>query len=203
MKIYTKSGDKGITSLYDGNRISKTELIFDILGEFDELSSRIGVFFCFVKKATLKVDNTENYMSILLENINYLRKIQINIQDINSIIATVEKNKFVPTFTQEKVNEIEQLIDNIEKINDKLTVFILPGENMCDAHGHLCRTQVRKVERFLWELHNADFLIKGQKNDIDLSLISVSDIILSYMNRLSDYFFVFCRFLVKTCDDNI
>ena len=184
MKIYTRSGDEGISSLYDGSRISKSEIFFDVLGELDELSSRIGLL-----SSLLSSDDT------LFE---FLRIIQGKIQDINTIIATIKTKKDLPKITDFDILVIEQQIDNLEKNNEPLTKFILPGVTHLDSQSHLCRTQARKVERYLWKLHNSKDNIIKTNGVIELKDIVIDNTITSYVNRLSDLFFVLARFLCKS-----
>jgi cob(I)alamin adenosyltransferase len=168
MKIYTKTGDKGQTSFYDGSRALKSTINFEVVGEVDELSSRVGLVCALIDK---------EYFSV------QLRKIQATLQGINSHIATVDKTKYtLPTIEASLVTDLEIAIDAMEKVNPKLTKFILPGVTQTDAHAHLCRTQTRKVERMIIGL------CSEQPN-------AVPEIVMQYINRLSDFFFVFARWL--------
>lgn len=173
MKIYTKTGDLGITSLYDGSRIEKTNIIFDVLGYNDELSSHIGILIAQLNKIV--------YNSPL---ISQLRNIQATLQYINSIIATpdINKQKKLKHIDDKDVLEIENWIDYMEKCNPKLTSFILPGVTIEDAQAHICRTSCRKSEREM---------IRYSK----IEKIEISPYILVYMNRLSDYFFSLARYI--------
>lgn len=167
MKIYTKSGDKGITSLYNGLRIGKNELIFDVLGELDELRSRIGMLCIFIQQK---------------EIVLFLHKIQGKIKDINSVVSSNNLYEIV----DEDINQLEILIDELEKYNGPLNTNILPGVGEADTQSHLCRTQTRKVERFLCKF----------KNDNSPN-INFHANITSYINRLGDFFFVLARWLCK------
>lgn len=189
MKVYTKTGDKGTTSLYDGNRIGKEEIMFEVLGESDELTSRIGLFYSSLK--TIK--QTSDFLN---ENILYLKQVQAILQDMNSHIATIDKKKKLPEIDNSLVTQLESMIDRIDAHNEPLTNFILPGETVHDSFGHMCRVQTRKLERILWKYERADWNIDGKKS-IDLSQVHVPEIFFTYINRLSDYFFVLCRFICK------
>jgi cob(I)alamin adenosyltransferase len=79
---------------------------------------------------------------------------------------------------------------------DKLREFILPGTGLCDAAAHLCRTQCRKAERFLWYLDISDEKI----GNLDLGRVKIDEKIMCWINRLSDYFFTLGRFLVELND---
>jgi cob(I)alamin adenosyltransferase len=123
-----------------------------------------------------------NSFKMCLESkVEVLRYIQGNIQDINSILATPDKtSKNVPCFHDVHTVFLEREIDAMERVNPKLTKFILQGITPLDAQSHMCRIQARKVERMLWKLN--------KDTDIDIN-------ILKYMNRLSDFFFVFSRWV--------
>lgn len=165
MKIYTKTGDAGNTSLYDGSRAPKFSVVFQVLGEIDELNSRIGL------------------LCTHMTDTDMLRKIQRTLQDFNSHIATIDKtNKKLPDLAESLVLELENMIDEMEKVCPKLTKFILPGVTTPDALSHLCRTQARKAERYIVDMYYSH-------------KVDIPDIIMKYMNRLSDFFFVFSRWI--------
>ena len=165
MKIYTTTGDSGQTSFFDGKRAPKYSTAFQVLGEVDELSARIGL------------------LCTHLEDTTMMRKIQRILQDFNSHIATLDKtNRKLPILPDSLVSELEETIDEMEKSNPKLTKFILPGVTIADSVAHLCRTQTRKTERYLIEYRMTESA-------------ELPEIIFKYMNRLSDFFFVFARWI--------
>ena len=184
-KIYTKTGDKGFTSLYDGDRVHKQSLLINLLGEHDELSSRIGV-------VCSMLDSTK-YNHI----ISYLRNIQRTLHDFNTHIATQElSGKTVPQFEQKIVLEMENFIDRLESEVPVLKEFILPGVTQIDSHIHLCRTQSRKVERMMHTYNQArsdSWACVGKKDKYNPR--KVTPVMLQYMNRLSDFFFVLARWM--------
>lgn len=190
MKIYTKTGDSGQTSLYDGSRCSKADDIFMSLGEIDELSSRIGML-CSMLKNILGKYSVSNILRNLMVGNNtvfechtiLLRNIQRHLQDFNSHIATLNKeNKKLPALENEWILDLEICIDDMEKDLPKLTKFILPGVTEIDSQSHLCRTQTRKAERMI--------ILLSEKYPEHIP-IEIS----KYMNRLSDYFFVLSRWI--------
>lgn len=201
MKIYTKTGDAGTSSLYDGGRVMKNCIFFNVLGELDELSSRIGMLCALIPDTKEYYLHLDEQMRLFFREQKFMRKIQSNIQDINTIIATVDPVKSaLYQITSEDVKDLERWIDHMETFNTKLTQFVLPGSTMVDAQAQLCRTQTRKVERYLWELHNStEVLQKGVKQPvsetIDLSKIRLDNMLFAYINRLSDFFFVMARYL--------
>jgi cob(I)alamin adenosyltransferase len=165
MKIYTTTGDAGQTSFFDGSRAPKFSMAFQVLGEVDELSARIGL------------------LCTHLQDTIMMRKIQRTLQDFNSHIATLDKtNRKLPILSDSLVSELEETIDEMEKFNPKLTKFILPGVTTADAVAHLCRTQTRKAERYLIEYRMTE-------------LAELPEVMFKYMNRLSDFFFVFARWI--------
>lgn len=202
-KLYTKTGDSGKTSLYDGSRIEKDSIIFDVLGNIDELSSHIGLLCAQISSRAMNKptqkhssDLDESYKKTLdmyntdIENIKTLqyplREIQAKLLNIGSNIAVInpKKKERVPRITEGDVKTLESLIDKCESVNGKLTEFLLPGYEMADAQCHVCRSVSRRTERSLWML---------SKSEIDGKLITIDINIFKYMNRLSDFFFAFAR----------
>ncbi len=199
MKVYTKTGDKGETSLYDGNRAPKYAIIFEVLGEMDELSSRIGML-C----AMLNEDN--GGIPLVIQT---LRSIQRELQDYNSHIATLDRQgRQLPELDAKMVEELENHIDHMENGQafqgltitiPKLTKFILSGVTPVDGQAHMCRTQARKAERVLAALHSSKEILtvtkRGERAHVELKNFVIPEVMLQYMNRLSDYFFVLARWL--------
>jgi cob(I)alamin adenosyltransferase len=179
IKLYTKTGDKGLSSLYDGSRVPKFNIIFNILGDLDELNSHIGLLCSY-------------------EENNKLRKIQLLLTNIASIIATPKNNKILPKeITNQEIKELEKNIDFYEEQNTPLKEFVLPGINLPNAQSHICRSTTRRVERKLWEF--CTFLENDNvKEQLKSRLATIKyPNILIYINRLSDFFFSYARFLGK------
>ena len=151
-KIYTKKGDKGMTSNFKGEKFSKSDTEFNLLGNLDELNAAIGI--CDFK----------NYHIHQLE-------IQHNLFDIGAHITTRGTYPF-----EKDTLKLESEIDVIQKDLPKLRNFILPNNNI-----HLARTICRRAERSAVK-YGAD------------------EIILKYMNRLSDYLFVVARYVSHESD---
>lgn len=189
MKIYTKTGDKGKTSLYDGSRHSKFDEVFDVLGDIDELSSHIGLLYTQLYSSVN--DEPTSHPGLLYtqyepdnRNINtdFLRIIQCRLQTINSLIATPESKKAskLTQITEEDVKYLENQIDLYSNSTPPLKVFILPGVTVCDSQAHVCRSVCRRAERRFIRLHPEEetFVLVKQ-----------------YLNRLSDLFFAYARFV--------
>ena len=180
-KVYTKTGDKGETSLAGGHRISKDHPRVNAYGTIDELNSLAGIVRCFnlQKPASVRRDKFETI----------LQTIQQRLFDIGSILATdPESNrKNLPALTEQNVVWLEQVIDAMNDELSPLTSFVLPGGSPVNAFLHQCRTVCRRAEREIVRL--------GREEKIDSNL-------LAYVNRLSDTLFVFSRWTASTMNEN-
>ena len=168
-KLYTKTGDKGTTSLYDMRRVGKHECIFEVLGDLDELSAHIGMVLSFKNDFYHKV----------------LRNLQSKLLDIGSDIATVKNRNKVVEITESDVKQIENYIDDLQSQAPPLREFILPGFQPVDAQIHICRAVSRRLERHLWLMKKTDEE-HPTKNETYI-----------YINRLSDFFFALARAFTK------
>ncbi|MDF2949582.1 MAG: uncharacterized protein K0R07_1619 [Sedimentibacter sp.] len=165
MKIYTKTGDKGQTSLYDGTRIDKDSLRVESYGTVDELNSSLGFAIKFVEDEGIK------------ESLN---KIQMRLFFVAGELATIEEGKYKYIVNEEDILALEKIIDDyIPKISggDK---FIVPGSSKAAAALHISRTICRRAERRIITLKRHE---------------EVSDILLKFVNRLSDVLYTYARFL--------
>lgn len=173
-KLYTKTGDKGITSLYDRRRVSKSNFIIDFLGDLDELSAHVGLLCVAVGDESCNKN---------------LRRIQSKLLDIGSSIATTKKEKRTTDIDAEEVKRIEGWIDDCQQetkdLRKELREFVLPGVTVADAQAHVCRAVARRAERKLCKINEDEQLNQNGPY--------VNSNILQYMNRLSDYFFALSR----------
>jgi cob(I)alamin adenosyltransferase len=171
--LYTKKGDKGTTSLYDMRNVDKTDDILTFLGSMDELSCHIGL---------LRVQK-----NLELSDTLFLRKIQANILNINSDVATCSESnrKRLVCITEEDVKALEEHTDYFNSKCGKLTEFILPGINTEESLCHIARAVSRRCEQNLWRV----------KDRIKTDVYTFQ-----YMNRLSSFFFGYARFLAKGTD---
>jgi cob(I)alamin adenosyltransferase len=172
MKIYTKTGDKGETSLFTGQRVLKTDPFIEALGSVDECNSALGTALASLPQAS----NMEEIR-------NQLVTIQHALFDVGAALATprtragntkLEKTRF----DEEEIEQLEKWIDKMEAALPPLNAFILPGGHPAGAALHLARSICRRAERRVIPL-NAD----------------VSDTVLIYLNRLSDYLFSVSRYV--------
>jgi cob(I)alamin adenosyltransferase len=166
MKIYTKTGDKGKTSLFGGKRVSKTDLRVQSYGTIDELNSFVGLLITSV--------DDKNSLEIL-------NKVQHTLFVIGGQLATETTATFkLPEINESDITILEQSIDAMEASLKPLTHFILPTGSVAIANANICRTVCRRAERLVVG-------IKEKNLQHDLSI--------KYLNRLSDYFFVLGRYL--------
>src|SRR5690348_989404 len=169
MPIYTRTGDKGKTSLFDGTRVLKSHRRVDTYGTIDELNSMIGAALAFL-------GNRERGAGINKVR-SELEKIQHDLLDIGSALATPHP---MPVEGLEKrPKEFEKMIDDLTKKMPELKNFILPGGGKAGSLLHVCRTIARRAERQLVGLM--------QKEELDQTIVM-------YLNRLSDLFFTLARY---------
>lgn len=171
--VYTRTGDEGKTSLVGGQRVAKSEDKIEVYGVADELNSFIGL--------ALSLDDQK----LEKEEEELLKKIQNNLFNLGSILATVpeERSKFnLPSVDLEIVKKLEISMDKMDSELPKLKNFILPGGNIEASTFHVCRTVCRRLERLMARLKERDSL----EVPVDC---------LTFVNRLSDYFFVLSRSL--------
>ena len=176
MKIYTKTGDKGKTSLIGGKRVSKSDLRIEAYGTIDELNSYIG----FLRD-----------QSIDLETKTTLLTIQNKLFSIGTLLAIDPENEKFKSkdnpyatlnITNDEIIILENEMDNFNKKLPDLAHFILPGGHPIVSICHICRTICRRAERICVSLNEES---------------AISEHLIIYLNRLSDYFFVLARKLTQ------
>lgn len=166
MKIYTKTGDKGTTSLADGSRVSKSDSLLQAYGTVDELNSFLGLL-------------------ISEENAPFLTETQNFLFLVGGMLATPADKwelyyKDAPL--AEFVQRTEEEIDKLQAELPPMRGFILPQGNRAIAYSHICRTVCRRAERLVVVLCDRDERYREVQK---------------VLNRLSDFFFIFARFLHK------
>lgn len=184
MKIYTRTGDKGETSLFGGKRVSKSDLRVEAYGTVDELNAVIGVVSAARQKSPLR-QGFAGRAKIK----NELRKIQSDLFEVAAVLATPKDtqvvkgqkiHKTLPQYLKRRVGEMEQAIDTLTEKLPPLQAFILPGGGRGGALLHQARTVCRRAERRIVSL--------ARKEHIPPEVIT-------YMNRLSDFLFTLARFV--------
>ncbi len=165
-KVYTKTGDKGQTSLIGGTRVSKSDIRIEAYGTVDELNSFIGLL-------RDHISQHEQHQTLI--------KIQTELFVVGALLAEdKEKNKMkLPELKAEAAAFLEKEIDRMDEQLPPMKHFVLPGGHPAVSVAHVCRTVCRRAERRVIELSST--------YQCDLEHI------IKYLNRLSDYFFVLSR----------
>ncbi|MEO2076897.1 MAG: cob(I)yrinic acid a,c-diamide adenosyltransferase [Bacillus sp. (in: firmicutes)] len=169
MKIYTKTGDKGTTSLIYGQRVSKNDVRVEAYGTCDEANSMIGLALSHLRN--------ENFQEKeIIENVYH--KIQTNLFHVGAELATPKGKEVKWSLASSDIEEMEKQIDDWNAMLSELTNFILPGGHPAAAAFHVARTIARRAERCAVSL--------GE---------DVNPLVLSYLNRLSDFLFITARYV--------
>lgn len=165
-KVYTRTGDKGMTSLVGGKRIEKSSVRLEAYGTVDELSSHLGLL------AAMLDDEEDRQMICRVQNCLF---------NVGTHLATDQSDTPLPASAQLPEGEvayIEKQIDIINALLPEPQGFILPGGSMAAAQAHVCRAVCRRAERCIAAL--AETAVVGEE-------------IQQYVNRLSDYLFVWAK----------
>ncbi len=164
MKVYTKTGDKGKTSLLGGKRIAKDDMQIEAYGTVDELNSHVGNIINYT-------DNKE-----IKEQIIHIQRILFNIGA--KLASDTENKKINIEFNEEEITLLEKQMDKWEKELPPLKGFILPSGSSSISASHIARTVCRRAERRIVSVNQ-------KKDEYDTTI--------RYINRLSDYLFVLSR----------
>ncbi|MBK8848382.1 MAG: cob(I)yrinic acid a,c-diamide adenosyltransferase [Bacteroidetes bacterium] len=174
MKIYTKTGDKGQTSLIGGTRVPKHHLRIEAYGTTDELNSYIGLCKNFV-------DNDAQVI---------LHQVQEHLFTIGALLAAdPEKSRMtLPALAIEDIAMLEKAIDTMNEQLPEMRSFVLPGGNVAVAHVHVARCICRRAERCITAIDE---------------IAPIDNLIVQFVNRLSDYLFVLSRYtaLLANCPE--
>lgn len=166
MKIYTKTGDKGQTSLFGGKRVAKDHPRIEAYGTVDELNSWVGLI---------------RFRKISPRYQEVLGEVQDRLFTLGSLLATDPEKAHklkVPTLTEEDIILLEKEIDQMNSKIPELRAFVLPGGNDEVGYCHIARCVCRRAERLTVNLSENE---------------PVDEILIKYLNRLSDYLFVLSR----------
>ena len=169
LKIYTKTGDKGKTSLLGGTKVPKSHIRIESYGTVDELNSFIGLLNDHITNAHSKI---------------MLKEIQDRLFTIGSSLACDPEKETAMKIPDLKEDDIKLLEKKIDKMNESLPPmksFILPGGHVAVSTAHICRCVCRRAERIC---------VSMQENKL-----FVEPLVIKYLNRLSDYLFVLARFI--------
>lgn len=172
MKIYTKTGDKGTTSLIGGTKVPKSHLRIEAYGTVDELNSWVGLI---------------NDQIKIKQEKKTLEEIQDRLFTIGSSLACDPKKEpklKIPDLVEQDIIFLEKEIDKMNKKLPVMKTFIIPGGHPVVSSIHIARCVCRRAERLIVALEQ--------------SKMFVDPLVIKYLNRLSDYLFVLARFIGKS-----
>lgn len=178
MKIYTKTGDKGSTSLVGGDRAEKYDLRVWAYGTIDEATSSIGVARVYIKEKEIS---------------EKLLKIQKTLFEVGAELASVGTDYYKERIKNEDITFLEKTIDKLDGLKPSFNGFIVPGGTVQSAHLDVARTDVRRAERYISELKNH---------------YEISSNLMKYINRLSDGLYAISRYfdykdIIEKAEENV
>ncbi len=181
-RIYTRTGDKGLTALVGGRRVPKESGRLEAYGTIDELNSIVGIVRTYVPDYRQKFGADFEWYSEML------RRIQNELFDVGSELATPDDAVYegMHRMGEGEVKQLEQEMDRMQKVLQPLNSFTLPGGGVLNAFLHQARTVCRRAERVCWVLRREEPL---------------NDRLMAYVNRLSDHLFVQSRWVAKRLDE--
>lgn len=189
-KIYTRTGDDGTTGMADGSRISKSEHIFEVMGDIDELNSHIGMVRAFLTdhKATTMLDSPTSQGSQIASN-DKLKKslsiIQHLLFNLGGELAMLGSDCDYQGVEDKHISWLEKQIDEMNTQLTPLKDFILPAGTSLMCQLHIARSVCRRAERHAIRLNTEDSSYQNQLNKTAIQ----------FLNRLSDWLFVTARFV--------
>ncbi|MFP4474119.1 MAG: cob(I)yrinic acid a,c-diamide adenosyltransferase [Desulfatibacillaceae bacterium] len=177
MKVYTKTGDKGATSLFSGKRVSKDDDRVDAYGTVDELSSHLGLL-------AAKLPGDAAFL------VGEIRAIQADLLAAGAVLATEPGSEAAQRLSgagPERVEALEAAMDRMDDVLSPIRGFILPGGHEASGHAHVARTVCRRAERLVVRVAQQAEVPEGKVGEV-----------IRYLNRLSDYLFVAARYVNRT-----
>lgn len=169
MKIYTKAGDQGKTSLIGGTRVPKSHIRIESYGTVDELNSFIGLLSDLVDDATIKID---------------LKEIQDRLFTVGSSLACDPEKESalrIPDLKEEDILGLETSMDKMNEVLAPMKSFIIPGGHQAISTAHIARCVCRRAERWCVNMQEEDLFVET--------------LVIKYLNRLSDYLFTLARYI--------
>ncbi len=170
-KVYTKTGDKGMTSLVSGEKVSKTDIRVEAYGCVDELNAYIGL----LREGLV----TEGRLAGAVE---YLGQVQQELFDIGCELASRSTELRIEGIQESHIQRLESEMDLWSKDLSPLSRFVLPGGHLVNACAHVARTVCRRAERQILHVQAQGETIRSE--------------VVRYMNRLSDWLFVLSRWII-------
>lgn len=169
MKIYTKAGDQGKTSLIGGTRVPKSHIRIESYGTVDELNSFIGLLSDLVEDTKIKTD---------------LKEIQDRLFTVGSSLACDPEKESalkIPDLKEEDITGLELAMDKMNEVLSPMKSFIIPGGHQAISTAHIARCVCRRAERICVNLQEEDLFVET--------------LVIKYLNRLSDYLFTLARYI--------
>jgi cob(I)alamin adenosyltransferase len=169
MKIYTKAGDQGKTSLIGGTRVPKSHIRIESYGTVDELNSFIGLLNDLVDDAKIKTD---------------LKEIQDRLFTVGSSLACDPEKESalrIPDLKEEDISGLELAMDQMNEVLAPMKSFIIPGGHQAISTAHIARCVCRRAERWCVNMQEEDLFVET--------------LVIKYLNRLSDYLFTLARYI--------
>ena len=176
-KIYTKTGDKGKTSLIGGTKVPKSHIRIESYGTVDELNSYIGL----LNDHITLIDRAGNPLGPVSI---FLKEVQDRLFTVGSSLACdpeKEPKLKIPDLKKEDIDRMEKEIDRMDAVLPPLKSFVLPGGHVAVSTAHIARCVCRRTERLCVQMQEEDLFI--------------DPIVLQYLNRLSDYLFMLARYI--------
>ncbi|MCB0483942.1 MAG: cob(I)yrinic acid a,c-diamide adenosyltransferase [Flavobacteriales bacterium] len=174
MKVYTKTGDKGETSLFGGKRVKKYHHRIEAYGTVDELNSWVGLLRDMISDKEVR---------------QLLLKVQDRLFTLGAHLASEKPSTFLPELSQEDITVLEKAMDAYDSELPPMRHFVLPGGHPIVSNVHIARCVCRRAERLVVQVGDE---------------ISINPLIIQYLNRLSDYLFMLSRYmgLRLDCEEN-
>ncbi len=169
MKIYTKAGDQGKTSLIGGTRVPKSHIRIETYGTVDELNSFIGLLSDLVDDVKIKTD---------------LKEIQDRLFTVGSSLACDPEKESalrIPDLKEEDITGLELAMDQMNEVLAPMKSFIIPGGHQAISTAHIARCVCRRAERWCVNMQEEDLFVET--------------LVIKYLNRLSDYLFTLARYI--------
>ncbi len=169
MKIYTKAGDQGKTSLIGGTRVPKSHIRIESYGTVDELNSFIGLLSDLVEDTKIKTD---------------LKEIQDRLFTVGSSLACDPEKESalkIPDLKEEDITGLELAMDSMNEVLAPMKSFIIPGGHQAISTAHIARCVCRRAERWCVNMQEEDLFVEV--------------LVIKYLNRLSDYLFTLARYI--------
>ena len=169
MKIYTKAGDQGKTSLIGGTRVPKSHIRIESYGTVDELNSFIGLLNDLVGDAKINAD---------------LKEIQDRLFTVGSSLACDPEKESalrIPDLKEEDILRLENAMDAMNEVLAPMKSFIIPGGHQAISTAHIARCVCRRAERWCVNMQEEDLFVET--------------LVIKYLNRLSDYLFTLARYI--------